>query len=76
MDRLGRSQERREFLKNGILGGVLLVSFPLWRTGPSGSSQNEANSLERGDFLDGSSERIIRIARRYGGEFGATKGGS
>jgi hypothetical protein len=75
MDRLGRSQERREFLKNGILGGVLLVSFPLLRTGLLGSCRYEANSLERGDFLDGSPEKIAQIVRQYGGEFGAFKGG-
>ncbi len=76
MDSFGRSQERREFLKQGILGGVLLVFFPLQRTGLSDSSRNEVNSLGCGDFLDGPSEKIIQIVHRYGGEFGALKGGS
>ena len=76
MDRFIRFRKRREFLKNGILSGVLLVFFPLWRTGLSGFSRNEAKSQGRSDCLDGSSEKIIQIVHQYGGEFGTSKGGS
>lgn len=76
MDRSEISQERRKFLKNWILGGVILVSSPLWRTKHSGSSRKKAKTSKRDEFLDGHSERIIQIIRQYGGEFGISKGGS
>lgn len=76
MDRCEKSQERREFLKNWILGGVILVSSPLWRTKHLGSSRKKANTSKQDEFLNAPSKRIIQIVRRYGGEFGTSKGGS
>ena len=57
--------KRREFLQKGILGGVLFAVFPRW----------ESNSQKLIDPSHKSYEKLLKIARTYGGEFGNTRGG-
>jgi len=64
MDRLGKPLERREFLKKGIMGGVLFITIPPGKVLQTGTMQQETDSL-----------KLLQVARRYGGEFGDTRGG-
>jgi hypothetical protein len=64
MEQFERPMKRRKFLKRGILGGVLLVTIPPGKVMLTGTLQQETDA-----------QRLHQIARRYGGEFGATRGG-
>ena len=66
MDRLEEPMDRRGFLKKGIMSGVgvLMIGMCPGKAALSGIPQRDTHSLE-----------LHRIIRKYGGEFGPTKGG-
>lgn len=74
MDSCAKPRRRRDFLKNGIFGGLFFISLPFLRTGNPNSSRNVMKPRGRRKS-DVHVEKIIRIAHRYGGEFGASEGG-
>ncbi|UCE40761.1 MAG: hypothetical protein JSV17_15140 [Candidatus Aminicenantes bacterium] len=75
MDRFEKPLERRKFLKKGIMGSVFLIALPPEKALRSDASHYETNSLKRGIFPACSANKLLRIVRKYGGEFGVFKGG-
>jgi hypothetical protein len=59
-----RPWKRREFLTKGIMGGALLITYPAGNTIPKGLDFQNPDSLE-----------LVKLARRYGAEFGPLTGG-
>ena len=64
MERSGNLMGRRNFLRKGLMSGVLFIAFPSERVAHSGTLQHKTHS-----------QKLLRIVRQYGGEFGAFKGG-
>ncbi len=65
MNRFAKHLGRRKFLKKGIMGGVMIAAFPVWKsiTPRHDYSQNESH------------RKLLKIVKTYGGEFGDSRGG-
>jgi hypothetical protein len=65
MNRYAKHLGRREFLKKGIIGGAMIVAFPVWKsiTPRQDYSPNEYH------------RKLLKIVKTYGGEFGDSRGG-
>jgi hypothetical protein len=63
---IGKAIGRREFLKRGIGGGVLIAVFPRCKDVHSCISKNS---------MDGSHRKLLKIVKKYGAEFGDHRGG-
>ena len=55
----GAPSSRRKFLKAGLTGGVAVSTLPLWNVDPAPHALPGENQ-----------EKLRRIIREYGGEFG------
>ena len=75
MDRISKSLGRRKFLKKGIAWGALAVSFPLGKFIYFILPGADRNFQRHVLFPDESQGKLLKMARKYGGEFGALKGG-
>ena len=75
MDNIKNSLGRRKFLKKGIIGGAIIATIPLWNPFHSTATQSKSISPCR-DYSQAESHRILlKIVKKYGGEFGDTQGG-
>jgi len=61
---------RRKFLKTGLTGGTILAFFPLERFISASFTLPDLNSKSDLDFPEESSEKLIELNHKYGGEFG------
>lgn len=71
-----RLLERRKFLKKGITGGVLMALVPLVKTLNFASTRSESLNKRTDCPWREVQDRILKITRRYGAEFGKIQGGS
>jgi hypothetical protein len=70
-----KSQGRREFLRKGILGGFVVATFPLLGPFQSAANQSKSIPLNHQYLQDESHRKLLKIVKRYGGEFGDRRGG-
>jgi len=66
MNSFAKHLGRRKFLKKVITGGAMIAAFPVWKsiTPRQDYSPNEFH------------QRLLKIAQKYGGEFGGIQGGN
>jgi len=64
---------RREFLKAGIAGAAAVLVFPAAKNESSSAASNGSGLLNDRQQPDSRHDNIVRISRRYGGEFGGVR---
>lgn len=75
MENFEKPAERRKFLEKAIMGGVMIATFPLWNPFHSTVPQSKSISPSHDYSQDESHQKLLKIVKTYGGEFGDTRGG-
>jgi hypothetical protein len=75
MEHFEKPTGRRKFLKKGIKGGVMIAAFPLWKSISPNAPRPDRYFQRHSVLSDGSQRKLLKILRKYGGEFGNTRGG-
>ncbi len=75
MEHFEKSTGRRKFLKKGIMGGVMIAAFPVWKLSHSTATQSKSISPSFDYLQDESHRKLLKIVKTYGGEFGDSRGG-
>jgi len=75
MKHLEKLMGRRKFLEKGIMGGVIIATFPLLNPFHSTVTQSKSTSPIHDCSQDESHRKLLKIVKTYGGEFGNTRGG-
>ena len=75
MKRLEKLMGRRKFLEKGIMGGVIIATFPLLNPFHSTVTQSKSISPIHDYSQNESHRKLLKIVKTYGGEFGDTRGG-
>jgi hypothetical protein len=75
MEHFEKLTGRRKFLEKGIMGGVMIATFPLCNPFHSTATQSKSISPSHDYSQDESHRKLLKIVKTYGGEFGDTRGG-
>ena len=75
MKHLEKLMGRRKFLKKGIIGGLMVATFPLLNPFQSAADQSKSIHPNHDYSQNESHRKLLKIVKTYGGEFGDTRGG-